>query len=237
MRYKMLSLAFVFFTINAQAQTKTKSAVKRYLFHSHGFSFQKFENLNTRIKAFPQYEQLKKTTGTLQFGLFTEYDKIIVGYSGNFGSSLSGDKNKKSSATKFLGGLIDVGYSIFKTERISIFPYAGLGYERFKAVFNKDISAIAFDSVLVSNSVRQNTEQLIFTNAFAVYRVGVGTFVTSKKYPQNSVGLQVGYSGSFGENDWKINNTQTVFNSPKDKLSKISACILIRYELKKHTKK
>ena len=234
MRYKMSVVVFLFFTINTNAQIKTKPTVKRYLFHSHGISFQKFNNLDNRIKAYSQYEQLKNTTGTLQFGFFTEYkNNFIIGYSGNFGSSLSGDKNKKSSSTKFIGGAIDVGYCIFKTNRVSIFPYAGLGFEEFKAVFNKDISTIAFDSVLASNNVRQRTERLIFTNAFAIYRAGLGTFVTSKKHPQNSIGLQVGYSGSFGEKDWKINNTQSLFNSPKDKLSKISASILIRYELKR----
>ena len=233
MRYKMLLVAFVFFTIKANAQTKTKPPVKRYLFHSHGVSFQKFDNLNNRIKAYPQYEQLKNTTGTLQFGIFTEYDKITVGYSGNFGSSLSGDKNKKSSATKFLGGSIDVGYNIARTNRFTLFPYIGLGYEQFKASFNKDISTIAFDSVLASNNIRQTTEQLIFKNTFVMYRFGFAAFVSSKKHAQNCIGLQIGYSGSFGKKDWKINNTQTLSNSPKDKLSKVSASILIRYELKK----
>ena len=230
----MLLVAFVFFTIKATAQTKTP--VKRYLFHSHGISFQKFNNLNSRIKAFPQYEQLKNTTGTLQFGIFTEYDKITVGYSGNFGSSLGGDKNKKSSKLGFAGGSIDVCYNIARTNRFTLSPYIGLGYEQFKASFNKDISTIAFDSVLASNNIRQTTEQLIFKNAFVVYRFGFGTFVSSARNPQNSIGLQIGYSGSFGEKDWKINSTQTLLNSPKDKLSKIAASILIRYELKKRNK-
>ncbi len=232
----MLFVAFLFFTIKTDAQTKTQPSLKRYLFHSHGISFQKFSNLNSRIKAYPQYEQLKNTTGTLHFGFFTEYDKFIVGYSANFGSSLSGDKNKKSSSTRFLGGSIDVGYNLIKTSRVSLFPYVGLGYEQFTASFNRDISSVAFDSVLATNNARKNTEQLVFTNAFALYRVGISTFVTSRKRPQSSLGLQVGYTGSFGEKDWKINNTQTLLNSPKDKLSKVSASILIRYELKNRNK-
>lgn len=234
MRNIMLLTAFVLFAININAQTKRKTAVKRYLFHSHGISFQNFDNLNNRIKAYPQYEQLKNTTGTLQFGIFTQYDRLIIGYSGNFGNSLSGNKNKKSSSIKFSGASIDLGYSVFKTARFSLYPYAGLGYERFKAIFNKDISTVPFDSTLTSNSVLQNTERPVFTNTFAVYRVGFGAFLNSKKRSQNSFGLQVGYSGSFGEKDWKINNTQTLLNSPKDKLSKIAVSLLIRYELKRN---
>ena len=231
MKYLITIIAIAFFSINSVAQTKTP--VKRYLFHSHGVSFQNFDNLNNRIKGYPQYEQLKNTIGTLQFGIFTEYDKLIIGYNGNFGSSVSGDKNKKSGAINYLGGGIDLGYSIYKTPRISLYPFVGLGYEKFKASFNKDISAIPFDTVLASNNARQNTERPVFTNKFAVYKVGIGAFITSKKRPKNSLGLQVGYTGSFGEKEWKINNVQSLFNSPKDKLSKIFASILIRYELKK----
>ena len=233
MRFLIIHFALVFFSTIINAQSNTKTVVKRYLFHSHGISFQNFGHLNNRIKAYPQYEQLKNTTGTLQFGIFTVYKKIVIGYSGNFGSSLSGDKNKKSSSINFSGAAIDFGYNIIKTDRVSLFPFAGLGYEKFKASFNKDISTIAFDSVLASNNVRQSTQGLEFTNAFAVYRLGFAAFITSKKHPQNSFGLHLGYTGSFKEKDWKINNVQSLFNSPTDKLSKIFASIIIRYEFKK----
>ena len=66
-----------------------------------------------------------------------------------------------------------------------------------------------------------------------MYRLGMGVFVTSKKHTQNSVGLQVGYTGGFSPQEWKINKTQTLLNSPADKLSKISASVLIRYELRR----
>lgn len=49
----VLVITFPNFTI---AQTKEKPPVKRYFTHTHGISFQKFENMNNRIKMFPQYE-------------------------------------------------------------------------------------------------------------------------------------------------------------------------------------
>lgn len=230
---KLIQLIFciLFFSAMAQAQTKESDPVTRYFFHSHGISFQKFENLNKRIVSNPQYAPLKNSTGTLQFGLFAERKKLITAYSLNVGSSLSGKKDTKSTATSFLGLSADVGYAIFKTKRVSLYPFAGLGYERYKAVFNRDISALPFDSVLQSNSFQQRAENLVFYNSFIVYRLGGGMIVSSKKHVHNSFGLQVSYTGGFGEQEWRINKTQSLLNSPKDKLAKLSASILFRYQL------
>jgi hypothetical protein len=108
-----------------------------------------------------------------------------------------------------------------------------LGYETYKVNYNRDVSSIPFDSVLLSNTFQQRVENLVFNNSFLLYRLGMGVFITSKKHTQNSVGLQVGYTGGFSPQEWKINKTQTLLNSPADKLSKISASVLIRYELRR----
>ncbi len=228
-----LFCCLILFSIIANAQNKRKAEVKRLFFHSHGISFQKFENLNKRVTAYPQFEQPKNSTGTLQFGMFAERNRLITGYSFNAGSSLSGDREKKSTATNFLGLSIDVGYDLIKSSRLSLYPFAGLGYETYKLKFNRDASTVPFDSVLLSNNFQQRVENSVFNNSFIVYRLGIGIFVTSKKHVQNSLGLQVGYTGGFSPQKWKINGTQTLLNSPKDKLSKITASILIRYQLKR----
>lgn len=233
MKFLQLTFCLIIFSMATHAQNMGKTKVKRYFFHSHGISFQKFENLNKRVVANPQFEEAKNSTGTLQFGTFAERKRLITGFSINAGNSLSGDREKKSTSTSFIGLSADVGYNLLKSSHVLLYPFAGLGYETYKVKYNRDVSSIPFDSVLLSNNFQQRAENLVFNNSFLVYRVGMGMVITSKKHVRNSIGLQVDYSGSFKENHWKINNSQTLLNSPADKLSKISASVLIRYELRK----
>lgn len=219
-------------TLNINAQQKKKYPVKRFLFHSHGISFQTFENLNKRISLYPQFEQSKNSTGTFQFGIVTERNKLITSFSINAGSSLSGKRDKKSTATNFMGFSADAGYNLLQNTRLAFYPFAGLGYEKFKATFNRDNSTLSFDSVLQSVNFQQGTENLVLTNSFIVYRLGLGINVTSRKHLEKSLGLQVGYSGGFNGNDWKINKSQILLNSPKDNLSKFFTSVIIRYQLK-----
>jgi len=231
---KLVHLAFCLFILTTvvPAQSNREKVVKRMFYHSHGISFQKFENLNNRISAYPQFEQTKNSTGTLNFGTFAERNRLITGFSINAGSSLSGDRDKKSSALSFHGLSADVGYNLLKDSRVSLYPFAGLGYETYKVKYNRDVSSIPFDSVLQSNNFQQQAENLVFNNSFLIYRLGMGVSIASKKHIQNSLGLQLDYTGGFKENDWKINKSQSLLNSPKDKLSKLTVSILIRYQLK-----
>ena len=228
---KMIKLIVLVITspIFCIAQTKEKPSVKRYFTHTHGISYQKFDNINNRIKMFPQYEQLKNTTGTLQFGLITERNKTIFNYLVTVGSSLSGDNEKRSTATRFTGFAFDLGYYIYKRKRFSVYPMAGLGLENFTLVLNRDNSAVPFDSLLNSTTTRQNVEPLKLANRFITYRLGAGANANSKKYPRNSFGVQVGYIGSFTDKDWRINSTQIIAKSPKDNLSKLYGHLLFRY--------
>lgn len=219
------------FSMLANAQAAKKKNVKRTLYHSHGISFQRFDNLNKRVAANSQFESLKSSTGTFEFGVITERNKLITGLCVNAGSSLSGNRNKKSSAINYWGLASDAGYNLLKSNRLSLYPFAGIGYEKYKVIFNKDISSVPFDSVLQNVYIQQQVQNISFTNSFFIYRLGIGINVTSKKHLQNSVGLQVGYTGSFSAYEWKINKSQTLFNSPDDNLSKIFTSIIIRYQL------
>jgi hypothetical protein len=232
MKFILLSFCLIFFSIVTNAQSKRKADMKKSIFHSHGMSFQKFEDLNKRVVAYPQFEQPKNATGTFQFGRFAERNRLISVLSINGGSSLSGNREKKSTSTSYFGLSADVGYNLLKSSRVSLYPFAGLGSETYKVKFNRDASSVPFDSVLLSSNFQQRVENLVFNNSFIVYRLGVGMFVTSRKHVQNSIGLQVGYTGGFSPQEWKINTSQTLLNSPKDELSKIAASILIRYQLK-----
>ncbi len=209
---------------------KTKQ-VKRYLYHSHGISFQQFTAINKRIAANPMYQQTKNSTGTLDFGFITNYKKVAISYNLNAGNSLSGNRNKRSTSINFLGGSVDVLFPVYKVKTITVNPFVGLGFEKFKVKLNKDLSTVPFDSLLGSNNNQQLIGNLQFSNAFALYRFGLQVVIQSNKKLKNSVGLQVGYLNSFTKNDWKANDTQSVLNAPKDKLAKLFASIIFRYQL------
>ena len=215
------------------AQTGKNPRVIRYFFHSHGISFQNFPNLNARIQSFPQYADLKKTTGTLEFGVITKRNKTLILYNFITGSSLSGNKEKKSTATKFIGGSIDLGYNFLEKNNLSIYPFIGLGIVKYNVLLRKDNSSIPFDSVLQNSIVQQNVVPLTFNNNFLAYKTGIGINLKSAKHFRNSAGLQMGYSGSFNESKWKVNSTQILTNSPKDILSKFFLQINILYQIRK----
>ena len=215
------------------AQSKENPKVVRYFFHSHGISFQDFKNLNARVRSFPQYADLKRSTGTLEFGLITKRDKTLILYNFIVGSSLSGNKEKKSTATKFLGGSIDLGYNVLEKNNLSIYPFLGLGFVKYSVLLKKDYSSIPFDSLLQNSTVQQNVSPLNFNNNFLAYKTGIGINLKSVKHPRNSAGLQMGYSGSFNKSKWKVNNTQLLDNSPKDLLSKLFFQVNILYQMSK----
>jgi opacity protein-like surface antigen len=233
MKFIRLAFLFAISSLVSYGQGQNKPQTKRFFYHSHGISFQKFENLNKRISNNPQFEQAKNSIGTLEFGMFAERNKLITIYSINAGSSLSGDREKKSASVNFTGLSADAGYSLIKNTRVSLYPLVGVGYETFKVKYNKDVSSVPFDSVFQSNNFQQRVESLVINNSFFVYRFGAGMFITSRKHFQNSIGFQLGYTGSFSEDEWKINKSQTLLNSPKDNLSRLSASVLIRYQFKK----
>lgn len=233
MKIVTILLCSAMFPAMVMAQKKQKPDVKRYFIHSHGITFQHFDDLSNRVNANSQYAALKNTTGTLQFGLMTERNKLVLNFSGGSGSSLNGSKTRKSSATRSLSGALDIGYIILDHNRISAYPFAGLGYEIFTVTLRKDISTVAFDSVLRSPAVQQNISPIKLTNSFITYRVGAAVNITSVRHPRNSLGILAGYTGGINRQEWKINDIQSLLNSPMDNLSKFFVQLQIRYRLQR----
>ena len=65
-----------------------------------GVSFQKFDGLNSRIANFPQYKELRNATGVLQLGWFQEHHQFVSQINLMAGSSMSGDRDKRSSTIR-----------------------------------------------------------------------------------------------------------------------------------------
>jgi hypothetical protein len=185
-----------------------------------GASFQDFDGLNSRVASFPGFEPLKKSAGTLQIGWLSERKRFVTGSDIGVGSSMSGDKGKKSSNIRFIGLGADFGYAVVKTKQVLFYPFVGVGYEWYQARFYKDNSGTNFDNVLGSPGVQNTIKPVNFKNDFFTYRLGLGVNLTSPKSMGGGIGLKAGYNGSFHDSYWKSNDNQNLGNAPKDALSR-----------------
>ncbi len=210
------------------AQDKSKWNMDMFpeLSRAAGVSFQKFDGLNSRIANFPQYKELRDATGVLQLGWFKENHQFIHQINLMAGSSMSGDRNKRSSTIRYLGAGAEIGYDFIKSDKIALFPLAGLGYQAYQARFFKDNSSVNFNDVLASSTVQNNIKSLDLTNGFFNYRLGIGVAATSAKY-HCSIGIQGMYTGSFSDRAWHSSQGQMLDNAPRDKLSQFYAGLVI----------
>lgn len=203
----------------AQTDKKQWEKVPMLSTHSIGISFQKFEGLNQSIAAFPQYKGLRDYMGTLSMGSLMVQKNFITGITLTGGSSMSGDRDKKSSALRFLGAQLNFGYDVIPSEKFMLYPLVGIGFEGYQAKFYKDNSSVNFTDVLNSSTTQNNIRPVKFTNKFATYNLGLGFTVKAPKC-SSSIGIQAGYSGSFKDMAWKSSDMQQLANAPADNLSR-----------------
>ena len=217
-------LSATFFT--AQAQFHSDS-VKPMITKTLGASFQKFDGLNSRVAGSPQFKQLPDYAATIGLGWLKEKKRVISSGGVTLGSSMSGDKDEKSSTIRFIGVNADLGYDLISSERVMLYPLVGLGFQHYQAIFYKDNSNVPFDDVLNSASVKNDIQSVRFNNSFFVYRAGLGFNLKSPKNPANTIGLQAGYTGSFNDNSWRSNENQALANSPTDKVGQFFVSLVL----------
>ncbi len=222
-------LLFVFsalsLTSNAQQDSK-KSFTTPMLMRGIGVSFQKFDGLNSRLANRPEYKQLRDYAGTLDMGWLTVKDRFVHIMDLTLGSSMSGDREKKSSTIRYAGAGLDFGYDLIKKDKIMLYPMIGIGAQGYQARFFKDNSAVPFGDVLTSPTVQNSIRPVAFTNFFVTYRLGVGFAVKSAKHPDCSMGIKLGYAGSFKDKAWKSSDNQTLAGAPTDGLSQFNASLI-----------
>jgi hypothetical protein len=189
--------------------------------HTIGGSFQKFDGLNGRVANLPQFKKLPDYTATLGIGWLKERNRLISGGGATVGSSMSGDKDERSSTIRYLALNADIGYDLLKSEKILLYPLAGLGLQKYQAIFYRDNSEVPFNDVLQSPGVQNNISSVRFNNMFFVYRLGLGFSLRAPKRPSYSIGLQAGYSGSFKNKEWRSKENQSLANAPTDKISQV----------------
>ncbi len=215
----IISFFLLGIALSSNAQHGKKDKFIPMFTHSIGASFQQFDGLNSRVANLPQFKQLRDYTATLGLGWLKECNRVISAGGITLGSSMSGDRDEKSSAIRYIGVNADLGYDVIKSEKVMLYPLAGLGFQKYQAIFYKDNSAVAFNDVLQSTSVKNSISSVKFNNAFLIYRFGFGVSIKSPKDPSKSIGFQAGYSGSFKKHAWKSNENQSLGNAPEDRIS------------------
>ena len=220
------SLLLLTITLSATAQQHKKAMVMPLSTFSIGGSFQKFDGLNSRVAGLPQFKQLSDNTGTLGLGWLKENKRIISSGNITLGSSMSGHHDEKSSTIRYASIDLNLGYDVIKSEKIMLYPFVGLGYQGYQAIFFKDNSNVPFNQVLQSDVVKNAISSVRFNNSFFVYRAGIGFAVQSVKCPGSSIGFQTGFTGSFNSRAWKSNENQTLGNAPTDKISQFFGSIV-----------
>jgi hypothetical protein len=207
------------------AQETKKANYLPQMIRTVGATFQDFDELNGRIANFPQYKELPDHMGILQLGFLKEQNRVIHGLMLTAGSSMSGDKDERSSTVRFLGAGVDLGYNVLSSQRFMLYPLAGVGYEKYQAKFYKDNTDVDFNSVLQAVNDQNSLGPLDFKNSFFTYKLGAGFALKSLKFPGHSIGLQAGYIGSFKDNDWKSKENQGLKDSPQDKIGRVFVAI------------
>ena len=192
-----------------------------------GMSFQEFDELNSRVASRPEYKTLRDHTGTLEFGFFKTHNRFVSVVDFILGSSMSGDRDKKSSTIRYAGAGIDLGYDVLANEKHILYPTIGIGGQAYQARFFTDNSAIPFDLVLESPTVQNAIRPVNFTNEFFTYRLGIGYAVKSSRKPSVNFGIRVSYVGSFKDQSWKSNDNQELADAPADGLSQFTISLVL----------
>lgn len=201
-----------------------------------GVGIQEFDGLKSRMANFSQYEELKDYSATLQLGWLKERDRLISASSVMLGSSMSGDRDKKSSSVRFIGLGADIGYDLIKSKKTMLYPLAGIGYEFYQARFYTDNSGVDFDDVVGSPAVQNAIRPLALRNSFFTYRLGMGVSLTGPKDHGGSIGLQAAYVGSFDKREWKSNDNQVLSNAPEDRLGRFQVSLVLSHQPMMHGK-
>lgn len=212
-------------SVTTVAQNAKHSNLNVRMMHGVGVTFQEFDGLSGRIENLSQYKGIRDHMATLQFGALKEYNRIVSNMVFTAGTSMSGDRQKQSSTLRFLGVSADLGYNVLNSQRLTLYPMAGLGYEKYQARFFRDNSSVDFDNVLQSSTEQNNLRPAEFKNSFVTYRLGAGFAIKSSKMPSHSIGFQAGYIGSFKDHEWRSNENQILKNAPEDGLRRIYATL------------
>jgi hypothetical protein len=231
----IILIACCLFALSATAQETPKKSYPWSKMKDHkmtmvkgiGLTFPEFEGLNSRMAAFPQYEQLKDMIYTISLGSRSNMKNFITEFGLTAGSTLTGDPDEKSSAARMLALGFDIGYDVIPAERILVYPKLGIGVEKYHAIFYRDVNSTSFNDVANSPAVQNSIRSLRFHNTFMTYRFGLGIEFKSPD-GNHGIGIHGGYVGSFKDNKaWRSSEDQALLGAPTDDLQRFSVSLVL----------
>ena len=222
----ILSLFIAIISFSAYAQPGTRFKGTPMITRGIGISIQEFGGLNSRIDGRPEFRALRDYAGTLDLGFMNVYKRFISGPDLTAGSSMSGDRGRRSSVIHYIGAGIDIGYDLIPNESIMLYPLIGIGGQAYQARFFRDVSTTNLNDVLQSSAVQNNIRPVDFTNSFFTYRLGIGFTVKSPRHNSGAFGVQAGYTGSFRDERWKGGDNQELAGAPEDRLSQFHVSLI-----------
>lgn len=214
-------------TASAQKDSTYKKYEPPMMVRSIGVSFQEFEGLNARIANRPEYKSLRDYTAFIGLGWMRAHHNIISGLDLYAASSMSGDRQKRSSTLRSAGVGIDLGYDVIASPKFMLYPMVGIEGSHYMARFFKDNSAVPFNDVLQSSSIQNSIRSVDFKNSFFSYRLGIGFALQSPNHGGTSIGIQARYVGSFKDKAWRSSENQELAGAPEDKLSKFQVGLVL----------
>lgn len=216
------------------SQTKSSDSTTSMVYWGFGYQYQSFGNLSNRIATRPEFEKPGSSMANLFVGINRETSGFIRDFQVHFGAGTKGNDEKRNTAIMSGGAAIMLGYNVSKKQSFRFYPFVGVSGETYFAKFNRDVSSISFDSVLISNTVQQRTEPVTFSNMFFCYQGGLAAdFVNTKYRFLTSLGLRVSYTGSFKNRSWRVNDNQLIAGAPSDRISQFNASLLFSFGRKR----
>jgi hypothetical protein len=229
-----LSACLLFVSALAFSQSQKNDSTTGFLYWGFGYQYQSFGNLSNRIGSRPEFEKPGSSMANIFLGINKENSGFIRDFQVHFSASTKGDDEKRNTSILGGGAAFTVGYNFSKKANFRIYPFVGVSGETYYAKFNRDISSISFDSILVSNTVQQRTEPVSFTNMFFCYQGGIAVdFINTKYRFLRSIGLRASYTGSFKSRNWRVNDNQLIANAPSDRIGQFNGSLLFSFGAKR----
>ena len=207
----MVSILFSSLTPSAISEDGVEA--KNTIYVCFGNSIVNIKNLNSRLEKLG-YSEMPDNFVSVGGGNHAISDGVVIGGEGH---RISGKKIKSKDYEKsisILYGFFYVGYSVYSTENLIIYPSIGIGAGRFSLKILEK-GSLSFDEVLKGprRSTRLSNGGLLINPSF-----GFDYLLSLKKTEKSStgivIGVRVGYIFSPVKGNWSMEGME-VLQGPK----------------------
>jgi opacity protein-like surface antigen len=196
----LLSLVFTF---SAQAQRAKENQTKSGSYFLLGGNVIDIDNLNDSL-ARQNYPNLSDRFLSIGVAGHTLKNGLMFGGEAHqlFGDSTTRDNRETSLSASY--GFVNVGYAVYSSDNLDIYPLAGIGLGRLKLrILNKQ--SASFNDILAhpKRSAALTTRSILLNFALGLDYVVRSPQGQREKTSGLLLGLRVGYTFALSKGDWK----------------------------------